>query len=136
MTFVGSDGSCINVNVDDKLPNGKISFNDIAFDSTITIYENLWICGLKSSGVEAVDVYLLYTHDGYNTDNLNAYWQLQSEIEHCQAVRENINTLTNSVMKGHKFPINVLRQLKALLLALENKVTAKRKSIVREVAVF
>ena len=58
MTFIGSDGSVLDwEDYDFRLYYGKkegLMFKDIAYSPSISMVENLYICGLRDSKIEAL----------------------------------------------------------------------------------
>ena len=142
MTFIGSDFSVCEYNPITKdihvfygTSNG-LSFRDIAHDKSITLSENLFIHGLRHTGIEALDLYMIYTNPDYDDNNLMSYGRLLQDTKRLQEIRTNITLLTHHIALGNPCSFYIISQSQKHANRLEESIQDRKAAIDRATSVF
>ena len=139
MRFKGSDGSALlwdkerdSINIIYKSVDG-LTFKDIAYDDSITLYENLWLFKLKSSGIEALDVYMLYKASKIDMGRLKKYRALKDIARTYNEVQQNILILIDFLAEGNHSPFGVITQAQKHLERLRRRIEEQEETIYNDV---
>ena len=99
MTFIGDDGSVLieeldgfNIKYPEIIPHGN-RLSDVCPHLKFTLSEMLWICDMKSSHVDALDVYRLAKLHNFRKERVAAVYQLYSDRELFKILSTNINKM-------------------------------------------
>lgn len=139
MKFKGSDGSALLWDkVHDAIyinykPTDGLTFNDVAYDDTITLEENLWLYGLHTTRIEALDVYMIYRTPKPDVQRLKQYRALQHDIRVFGEVQQNLMLLLDYVSLGNSSAYGVIAQAQKHLEKLRKKIEAQQERIHDEV---
>lgn len=142
MTFVGSDNSICDFEPSTghiHVYYGKadgLRFKDIAHDKDITLSENLFIHGLRHTGIEALDLYMIYTNPSYNEDNLMAYGKLLQDIKRLQEVKTNLTFLHHYIAFGNPCNFYIISQSQKHLNRLQESIRDRQLAIDKATSVF
>ena len=132
MRFVGEDNSVLDVEDTGfhmywaKEPG--IRFRDISFDDKITIIENLWICGLRSSTIDAIDIYQIYRCRFYKEQNLKVLKQLYADKAQLRALEKSLKVCDNLSKPA-------LTTIKHHINSLRNSINTRQQVILQSVIV-
>ena len=130
MTFIGEDnsvldvyGTCIHLY---WAKEHGVRFRDISYDDSITIIENLWICGLKTCYIDAIDIYQIYTCRRYNYSNIKTLKQLRKD-------KIRLLSIENSLQNSRDVSNPVLIRARHYADSLRNSINLRQQTILRDV---
>lgn len=137
MTFTGSDDSVVEWEDNEvKVFYGKangLTFKDIAYSPSISIVENLYICGLKDSRIEALNCYLIFMTMHYVKERFLEYQQLLQDEIYLKEVRSNIDMLLHFTAMGNPCDFRVVSQAQKYANYLEESIRERKEEICRMV---
>lgn len=135
MTFIGSDGSVLDwEDYDFRLYYGRkegLMFKDIAYSPSISMVENLYICGLRDSKIEALNCYLIFTTMHYDKERFLEYKRLLEDEEHLKEIRSNIGMLSHFVSLGNPCDFRIISQAQKRANFLEDSINERKAEIHR-----
>lgn len=136
MTFIGADGSALdwedyNIRLYYDRSKEGLSFKDIAYSPSISMVENLYICGLKDSKIEALNCYLIFNTLHYEKERFLEYQKLVKDEEQLREVRANLSMLCHFISLGNPCDFRIISQAQKHADFLESSINERKGEIAR-----
>ena len=139
MTFIGTDGSLVDWedNNDIKVyyghANSGVYFRDIAYSPQISLYENMYICGLTDSKIDALNCFMVFAKVHYVKERLLEYKALEEDMAILRELRANLSMLSHYISIGNVCDYRILSQAQKHANSLEESIEERRQEMKRVV---